>query len=96
MTAETLRGALLWCGIINVALLVLCAALDFMAPRLLYWPCRLLRLTPEQLDVINYGGVLLFKLGIFLFNVVPYIDLRLATTSPSPTSPTAAPPRPSR
>jgi hypothetical protein len=26
---------------------------------------RWLQLTPEQLDVINYGGMLLFKLAIF-------------------------------
>ena len=31
-----------------------------------------------------------------MLNMVPYIVLLLATTSPSPTSPTAAPPRPSR
>ena len=77
MTAETLRDALLWCGSINVAILMLWAALYFLAPRLLHWTCRWLRLTPERLDVINDGGMLLFKLGIFLFNVVPYIALRL-------------------
>jgi hypothetical protein len=74
MAVDALRDALLWCGSINVAMVVLWAALYFMAPRLLYWPCRWLRLTAEQLDVINYSGMLLFKLGIFLFNVVPYID----------------------
>lgn len=77
MTAETLRDALLWCGIINAAMLVLWAALYFMAPGPLHRTCRWFRLTPEQLDVINYGGMLLFKLGIFLFNLVPYIALRL-------------------
>jgi hypothetical protein len=77
MTVETLRGALLWCGVINFALLALWAALIFLAPRLLHWLCRWLRLSPEQIDVIHYSGMLLYKLGIFLFNVVPYVALRL-------------------
>jgi hypothetical protein len=77
MTVETLRGALLWCGIINYAMLMLWAALFLLVPRLIHWPCRWLRLTTEQLDVINYGGMLLFKLAIFLFNLVPYVALRI-------------------
>jgi hypothetical protein len=77
MTVETLRGALLWCGIINYAMLVLWAALFHLAPGLFHWIGRRFRLSAEQIDAINYGGMLLFKLGIFLFNLVPYIALRL-------------------
>jgi hypothetical protein len=77
MTVETLRGALLWCGIINYATLVLWAALVFLMPGLRHLPCRWLRLSAEQIDIIHYGGLLLFKLGIFLFNLVPYIALRI-------------------
>ena len=46
-------------------------------PRLVHLPCRWFRLSAEQIDAINYGGLLLFKLGIFLFNLVPYIALRI-------------------
>jgi hypothetical protein len=77
MTVEMLRSALLWCGIINYATLVLWSALTVLAPRLLHWPCRWYRLSAEQFDAINLGGLLLFKLGIFLFNLVPYIALRI-------------------
>ncbi len=77
MTVEILRSALLWCGIINYAGLALWAAAPFPAPGLIRLPCRWLRLTAEQIDAINYSGMLLFKLGIFLFNLVPYVALRL-------------------
>ncbi len=52
------------------------AALFFL-PGLLHWPCRWLRLSVEQIDTINYGFIVLFKLGIFFFNLVPYIALRI-------------------
>jgi hypothetical protein len=44
---------------------------------LLHWPCRWLRLSAERIDAINYAGIVLFKFGIFLFNLVPYIALRI-------------------
>jgi hypothetical protein len=58
-------------------MLALWAALLLLAQGLSHWLCRWFRLSAEQFDAINYGGVLLFKLGIFLFNLVPCIALRL-------------------
>jgi hypothetical protein len=77
ITIETLRDALMWCTIINFATLALWGALSVLTPRVIHWPARWLRLTPEQIDVINYAGILLFKMGVILFNLVPYIALRL-------------------
>jgi hypothetical protein len=34
---------------------------------------RWFRLSPEQFDAMQYGGMVLYKLGILLFNLVPYI-----------------------
>jgi hypothetical protein len=31
----------------------------------------------EQFDAIHYAGMTVFKLGIILFNLVPYIALRI-------------------
>ena len=57
---------------------VLWSALTLLAPpRLIHLPCRWYRLSAEQFDAINFGGLLLFKLGIILFNLVPYIALRI-------------------
>ena len=77
MNVETLRSALLCCGIINYAILILWGVLSVLAPRLIHWPSRWLRLSTEQLDVINYSGILFFKCFVILFNLVPYIALRI-------------------
>jgi hypothetical protein len=77
MTVETLRNALLCCGIINFAMCALWAALFFLAPGLLHRPYRWLRLSAEQIDAVNFGGILMFKVRIILFNLVPYIALRI-------------------
>ena len=36
------------------------------------------RLSAEDFDRVHYRGMLTFKLGIFLFNLVPYPALRIA------------------
>jgi hypothetical protein len=35
------------------------------------------RLTAEQYDLINFSGIALYKVGILLFNLVPYVALRI-------------------
>ena len=60
-----LRGAVLW------------AALFLPGAGIFHWPRRWLRLSAEQFDAINYGLMVLFKIGVVLFNLVPYIALRL-------------------
>jgi hypothetical protein len=77
MNVETLRAALLWCTVINCAMLVLWAALFFLAPGLVRWHGRWFKMPAEQLTAVNYGGMLLYEVGIILFNLVPYIALRI-------------------
>jgi hypothetical protein len=77
MSVEMLRDVLLYCGIINYAMLLLWVALVLLAPGFARWVGRLFRLSAEQFDTIQYGGILLYKLGIILFNLVPYIALRI-------------------
>jgi len=38
---------------------------------------RWFRLTPELFDALNYGGLGLYKLAIWLLNLAPYIVLRI-------------------
>jgi len=33
------------------------------------------RLSDEQFDAIHYGGMSIYKIGILLFNLVPFIVL---------------------
>ena len=38
---------------------------------------RWFQLSRQQFDIIHYGGMGIFKLGIILLNLVPYIALRI-------------------
>jgi hypothetical protein len=76
MTLEIARSFFLWCSIINYALLLIWAL------PVMYWRDgvyrlwgRWFRLSLEQFDVINIGGITLYKMGVILFNVVPCIAL---------------------
>jgi hypothetical protein len=78
MTIEMLRSALLWCSVINYGLLILWFLL-FVIPH--EWMYRLygrwFRLTAEQFDAVNLAGIVLYKVAILLFNLVPYVALRI-------------------
>ena len=78
MTTETLRGFFLWCTVIDYGLLILWFLL-FLLPH--GWIYRLsgrcFHLTAEQFDVLNFAGIVIFKMLVILFNIVPYIALRI-------------------
>jgi hypothetical protein len=54
--------------------------LKFMAARdwIFSFHGKWFRLAAEDFDRVHYRGMLTFKLGIFLFNLVPYPALRIA------------------
>ena len=76
MTLETARQFFLWCLLVNYGILVLWAFAIFFARD---WVRRLhgrwFRLTDEQFDLLHYGGLGLYKLLIFVFNLAPWIAL---------------------
>ncbi len=78
MSIEMVRGVLAWSAVINFGLL-LWWFLFFISVH--DWIYRLhgkwFKLTKEQFDALHYGGMALFKLGILLFNVVPYLAMRI-------------------
>jgi hypothetical protein len=79
MNIEMLRGFLLWCSVINYALLLIWFIVFITAHD---WVYRLHRkwfnLSREQFDVLNYGGMSVFKIGVLILNVVPLIALWIA------------------
>jgi hypothetical protein len=80
MNIETLRHFLLWCTIINYAFLVLWVVLYLQGRgwmHRLYG--RIFHLSAEQFDAINFAGIVLYKLGIVLLNMVPLISLYLVS-----------------
>lgn len=78
MNIKQVRDALLYCTIINFALLWLWA-LIYLLPHD-WWHStanRMFHLSAERLDTINLTGIIFYKIGILLFNLVPYLALRL-------------------
>lgn len=78
MTLSTLREFLLWNMVINVGLLIF-SSLMILAMR--DWVYRLhgkmFRLPEEKIASAMYKIIAFYKIIIIVFNVVPYIALRI-------------------
>jgi hypothetical protein len=76
---ESVESALLWCTVINYALLMVWVAMVVFAKE----PCY--RLTSRwfsvplaSFDLVNYAGIAAYKLAILMFNLVPLLALHLS------------------
>jgi hypothetical protein len=78
MSVEKLRAFLGWCTLINMGLLLFWILWLIIAHDFVYhYHGKWLQLTVEQFDSIHYTGMLYYKMAIFLFNIVPYLTLRI-------------------
>ena len=76
MGIELTRNFLLWCTIINYGILLLWFLFFALAHDWIYgFHSRWFRLSREQFDAIHYAGMAVFKIGIILFNLVPFVVL---------------------
>ena len=78
MNLDVAAHVLLWCAVVNYGVL-LCW---FLAFRFAHgWMYRLhgrwFRISIEQFDAIHYAAMAIYKIGILLFNLVPYVALRI-------------------
>ncbi len=73
-----LRDFFLWCAIINYGVLFVWF-IGFMIGRdwMQRFHGRWFRLPVEKFDAIHYAAMAVYKIGILLFNLVPYIVLRI-------------------
>jgi hypothetical protein len=78
MSIEATRDFLLWCTVINYGILLLWFLFfAFAHDRVQRIHGRWFRLSGEQFDVLHYGGMAIFKIGIILFNLVPFLVLSM-------------------
>jgi hypothetical protein len=78
MNTETLTAVLLYCTLINFGLLALWGLLFVLPHEWLYrWQARRVRMSPDQFDALNAAGIGLYKILIILFNLAPYLALRI-------------------
>ncbi|MDD5274273.1 MAG: hypothetical protein PHU14_16340 [Methylovulum sp.] len=76
MTVAWLADVLLWCTLINYAVLIVWFVVFMFAHEWLYQlHGRWFRLSAEQFDTIHYAGMAVYKLGVLLLNLVPYLAL---------------------
>jgi len=78
MTIESAQAFLLWCLVINYGILLLWFLVFWFGHD---WMFRLhsrwFYLSKERFDSIHYASMVAYKLGILLFNLTPYVALRL-------------------
>ena len=78
MTINLVRDALLWCSVINIGLLLWWFLVLTLAHDWVYrFHGKWFKLSVEQFDAIHYAGIAFFKICVFVFNIVPYIALRI-------------------
>ena len=78
MTLETLRRFFMWCSVFNYGMLLLWASLSIYWRQGFYRLCsRLYGISLEQFDMLNFGGMSVYKILIILFNLVPWVALWL-------------------
>ena len=80
MSAETLREFLGWCTVINfAALLVAIIGIGLLRGAMLSIHSKMFRLSEEDLSRAYFQYLAQYKLGIVIFNLVPYIALVVIT-----------------
>lgn len=78
MSVEQLAEFLLWCAVLNGGLLIVWGLLFLVGRRPMFSiHARWFALSEERFAAIHYTGMLFYKIGIFLFTIVPYLVLRL-------------------
>lgn len=78
MDIEVIRAFFAWCTVINMGLLLWWFLVFALARDRIYrYHRKWFNLSDEQFAGIHYGGMGLFKIGIFLFNLAPYLALRI-------------------
>ena len=78
MSLELVRAFFLWCTVINYGvLLVWLLAFVFAHDWIHRFHGRWFRLSRDQFDALHYAGMSIFKIGIMLFCLVPFIVLSI-------------------
>ncbi len=80
MTASEIREVLLWCIGINYAVLLVWFGVFVYAHDWMYQlHARWFKLSVETFDALHYVGMSIYKIGVILLNLVPFIALYLSS-----------------
>ncbi len=80
MDIYTLTRIFMWCTIMNGGLLILWTVVCLIAPNLVYrTQSRWFAIPREIFNVVIYSFLGLFKILFLMFNLVPYLALRIVS-----------------
>ena len=78
MTIEIIRDAFAWCSVLSICLLLFWFVFFMLAHDWIHrFHSKWFKMSVETFDAIHYAGMALFKIGIWLFNLIPYFALRI-------------------
>ena len=78
MTLEAIRSALAWCTLINWGLMLWWFLFFTFAHDLMYRiHSKWFKIPVEKFDALHYAGIAFFKILVFVFNLLPYLALRI-------------------
>jgi len=78
MTLEIIRDMLGWCIVMNWIVLAWWLLFFIIAHDWMYRiHSKWFKIPVETFDAIHYGGMGIFKAAILVFNLVPYLALRI-------------------
>lgn len=71
-----------WCSVINIALLLLATVFISAFNRFTKTiNAKMFNVSMTELDIIYFSYLAYYKLGILIFNIVPYVALKLMALS---------------
>ncbi len=80
MKIEMVQDILFWSFMINLGILLYWFIFFSLAHDFIYrLHGRWFKISRQQFDAIHYGAMAFFKLSVFLFNLVPYLAMRIVT-----------------
>jgi hypothetical protein len=78
MTLVTIRSMLAWSTLINMGLLMIWFLLFLFARDWVYrLHSRWYHIPRDRFDAIHYAGLAFFKILVLMFNLTPYLALRI-------------------
>lgn len=78
MTIELLQSFFGWSALLNIGLLTSWLLMFWLTHNWIYrFHGDRFKISVEAFDAIHYAGMATYKVGIFLFNLVPYLALQI-------------------
>ena len=78
MTSEIFQAVLGWSAVINMGLLLWWFLIITFARNWVYQlHSKFYKITEEHFNALHYAGMMLYKIAIWMFFIIPYIALRI-------------------